>query len=349
MVLELKDRQADATMAYAQALKVESDCEHARNRLAQMWSSEIRRFQEPKEPTIRPLSAYDEDRRHVDITFEENEREQSRAMLKEYPAQAKDLSSVALPEDAKRYIDRVTKIIKNPNLAEECGLRRPYGVILEGPNGTGKTELAHALSGELDWNIVTASFGSFASKWLGQTENNLVKIFDTLKAEGLLPAVVLFDEIDSIARSKDGESRAYECTIVNTLITEINRLASDAGLKEVFIVGTTNHINLIDPAIIRSGRLDRVAMPLPTLEAREQIFRIHFRGKPVAKDVDFSLLAYRTEGRSGADIAAYANEAAFKLFEARLADRKVREITMGMMEDIISHQSSAPKRLSGYA
>jgi SpoVK/Ycf46/Vps4 family AAA+-type ATPase len=342
------DQPYDATISLCNALRIDPTRADISDRVRKIWAIEDPYEVVTRIESFEMLGSHHPTRLHIEVSFEENDKEQSKPVLKEYPAEKKDLSMVALPPAAKDYISRITNIIQHPELAKKCKLRRSAGAIFEGPNGTGKTETAFSLAGQLGWNIVTVSFGGVASKWLGQTEGNIARIFGALENSGYLPAVVLFDEIDSLVRFKDSESRSFECGIVSAFINEINKLNSSlTGHKEIFVIGTTNHIGLIDASIIRSGRLDCIAMPLPDVVVREEIFRIHFKDKP-ATYLDYKTLAYKTDGCSGADIASLANEVSYRVFENQLNEGSEVKITMGVLENIINERRKVTK-LPGYA
>jgi transitional endoplasmic reticulum ATPase len=167
--------------------------------------------------------------------------------------------------------------------------------------------LAKAVATESEANFISIKGPEFLSKWVGESEKAVRETFR--KARQAAPCVIFLDEIDSIAPVRgggEGDSHVTE-RVISQMLTEMDGLE---GLRDVVVVAATNRLDIIDPALLRPGRFDRlVAIPEPDLEARKQIWRIHTSKKPLAEDVDIDELAKRTEGFSGADIAAAANEA----------------------------------------
>jgi transitional endoplasmic reticulum ATPase len=176
-----------------------------------------------------------------------------------------------------------------------------------GPPGTGKTLLAKAIANEAESNFISIKGPELLNKYVGESEKGVREIFE--KARANAPTVVFFDEIDSIAGERgrnSGDSGVGE-RVVSQLLTELDGLED---LEDVVVIATTNRPDLIDPALLRPGRLDRhVHVPVPDEEARRKIFEVHTRDKPLAGDVDIESLARRTEGYVGADIEAVCREA----------------------------------------
>ena len=211
-------------------------------------------------------------------------------------------------EDTK---ERLRETIQWPLLYEEVfrtmDLEAAKGVLLYGPPGTGKTLLAKAVANESDSNFISIKGPELLSKWVGESEKGVRNVFS--KARENAPTVIFFDEIDSIATQRGqrtGDSGVSE-RVVSQLLTELDGLEE---LEDVVVVATTNRPDLIDPALLRPGRLDRhVHVPVPDQNARRAIFEVHTRDKPLADAVDLDELAARTEGYVGADIEAVCREA----------------------------------------
>ncbi len=211
-----------------------------------------------------------------------------------------------LDEAKHSIVEAVEWPIKNPEKFVQMGIKAPKGILLYGPPGTGKTLIAQAVAKESNANFISVKGPEMFSKWLGESEKAIRETFK--KARQVAPCVVFFDEIDSIAsmQGMDTDSRASE-RVLNQLLTEMDGLEI---LKDVVIIAATNRPNLLDPAIIRPGRFDRlVYVGAPDRKGRMRIFKIHTKNTPLAEDVDIENLASITEGYVGADIEAICREA----------------------------------------
>jgi len=184
----------------------------------------------------------------------------------------------------------------------------PKGILLYGPPGTGKTLLAKAVATEAESNFISVKGPEFLSKWVGESERAVRETFR--KAKAAAPCVVFFDEVDAITPTRGsgfGDSGVTE-RVISQILTELDGLEE---LHNVVVIAATNRPDLVDPALLRPGRFDRlVYIPPPDLAAREAIFTIHSAGKPLAPDVRLSELARKADGYTGAEIAAVCNEAA---------------------------------------
>ncbi len=210
-------------------------------------------------------------------------------------------------EDVKReIIEAVEWPLKYPEKFKKFGIRPPKGVLLYGPPGTGKTLIAKAVANESEANFISIKGGELLSKWLGESEKAVRKIFR--KARQVAPCIIFFDEIDAIAQMRgiDEGSRAVE-RVLNQLLIEMDGLEE---LHGVIVIGATNRPDILDPALLRPGRFDRlVYVRPPDKKSRLAIFKIHTRNMPLAEDVDLNELAEITEGYVGADIEAICREA----------------------------------------
>jgi transitional endoplasmic reticulum ATPase len=210
-------------------------------------------------------------------------------------------------EDVKReIIEAVEWPLKFPERFRKFGIKPPKGILLFGPPGTGKTLIAKAVANETEANFISIKGGELLSKWLGESEKAVRKIFR--KARQVAPCIIFFDEIDAIAQMRgiDEGSRAVE-RVLNQILIEMDGLEE---LHGVVVIGATNRPDILDPALLRPGRFDRlVYVKPPDRKSRLAIFKIHTRNMPLAEDVDLEELAEITEGYVGADIEAICREA----------------------------------------
>lgn len=211
--------------------------------------------------------------------------------------------------------------LRHPELFERLGIEPPRGVMLYGPPGTGKTLLARAVANESGANFISLSGPEIMSKWYGQSEENLRKIFE--EAEKNAPSIIFIDEIDAIAPKREEVVGEVERRVVSQLLTLMD------GLKKrgkVIVIAATNRPNAVDPALRRGGRFDReIELPVPDRNGRLEILKIHTRSMPLDKDVDLNWLADITYGYVGADIWALAKEAAMSALRRVLPEIKWRE------------------------
>ncbi len=212
-----------------------------------------------------------------------------------------------LSDTKERLRETIQWPLEYPEVFESMDLDAAKGVLLYGPPGTGKTLLAKAVANEAESNFISIKGPELLNKFVGESEKGVREVFS--KARENAPTVVFFDEIDSIAGERgrqSGDSGVGE-RMVSQLLTELDGLEE---LEDVVVVATTNRPDLIDPALLRPGRLDRhVHVPVPDEDARRAIFAVHTREKPLADDVDLDELASETEGYVGADIEAVCREA----------------------------------------
>ena len=213
-----------------------------------------------------------------------------------------------LKEEIKQVREMIELPLKHPEIFERLGIEAPKGVLLHGPPGTGKTLLAKAVANETNANFYSLSGPEIMSKYYGESEENIRKIFK--EAEENAPSIIFIDEIDSIAPKREEVKGEVERRIVAQLLALMD------GLQErgkVVVIGATNRINAIDPALRRPGRFDReIEIGIPDKEGRREILEIHTRGMPLSEDVDLNKLAEITHGFSGADLAALCKEAAIR-------------------------------------
>ncbi|WP_456421470.1 CDC48 family AAA ATPase [Thermococcus sp.] len=218
--------------------------------------------------------------------------------------------------------------LKYPEAFQGLGITPPKGILLYGPPGTGKTLLAKAVANESEANFIAIKGPEVLSKWVGESEKNIREIFR--KARQAAPTVIFIDEIDAIAPRRGTDVNRVTDRLINQLLTEMDGIQENSG---VVVIGATNRPDIIDPALLRPGRFDRlILVPAPDEKARLEIFKVHTRKVPLAEDVNLEELAKRTEGYTGADIEAVVREAAMLAMRRALQEGIIRP---GMKADEI--------------
>ncbi len=220
--------------------------------------------------------------------------------------------------------------LKNPQSFKDMGISPPRGILLYGPPGTGKTLLAKAIATESEANFISIKGPELLSMWAGESEKAVRKIFR--KARQVAPAIIFFDEIDAMA-SKRGRDAGNNVTerMVNQLLTELDGVES---LHDVVFIAATNRPDLIDPALLRQGRMDKLIMvPAPDEKAREKILEVHSKKVHLGKDVKLKELAQKTKGFSGADLSGLVREAALLVLKEN--KMKAGPIQMKHFEEIL--------------
>ncbi|MFX1494112.1 MAG: AAA family ATPase, partial [Promethearchaeota archaeon] len=211
-----------------------------------------------------------------------------------------------LEEEIQRIREMIELPIRHPELFKRIGIEPPKGVLLHGPPGTGKTLLARAVAYETDAHFITISGPEIMSKFYGQSEENLRKKFE--EAKEMAPSIIFIDELDSIAPKRGEVTGEVERRVVAQLLSLLDGLERRG---EIIVIGATNRVNDIDPALRRPGRFDReIVIGVPDTDGRYEILLIHTRGMPLNRDVDLKLIAERTHGFVGADVEALCKEAA---------------------------------------
>jgi transitional endoplasmic reticulum ATPase len=227
-------------------------------------------------------------------------------------------------EEAKQELrEAVEWPIKSPEMFKRLGIRPPKGILLIGPPGCGKTLLARAVATESEANFISIKGPEVFSKWVGESEKAIREVFR--KARMAAPAVIFFDEFDSLVPRRGmgfGDSGVSE-RVISQLLTELDGVIT---LEDVVIIAATNKPDIVDPAVLRPGRFDRlIYVPEPDEKARLEIFKLYTKEMPITKDIDLAELAKTTKNYSGADIDAVCREAA--MFALR-RDVKSKEVTV---------------------
>ncbi|OWJ53871.1 CDC48 family AAA ATPase [Pyrodictium delaneyi] len=234
-------------------------------------------------------------------------------------------------EEAKQQLrEAVEWPLKYPEVFEQMGIRPPKGILLFGPPGTGKTLLAKAAATESGANFIAVRGPEVLSKWVGESEKAIRQIFR--RARQVAPTIIFFDEIDAIApaRGMRHDTSGVTDRIVNQLLTEMDGIEP---LQHVVVIAATNRPDILDPALLRPGRFDRlIYVPPPDKKARLEILRIHTRKMPLADDVDLEKIAEKTEGYTGADLEAVCREAAMIAVREAFKKNKKPTTTVVKME-----------------
>lgn len=246
---------------------------------------------------------------------------------------------VAGNEAAKQDLAEIVDFLKEPKKYEKLGAKIPRGVLLAGDPGTGKTLMARAVAGEASVPFFSISGSEFAEMFVGVGASRVRDLFS--KAKKNAPSIIFIDEIDAVAHKRDargGAGREDEQTL-NQILVEMDGFDNDSG---VIVIAATNRVDMLDKALLRPGRFDRhVNVTLPERKDRLEILQVHFKNKPVAKDVNLDALAAKTAGSSGADLANIANEAAITA-----AREGHKEITNADLTEAFERVAIGPERKS---
>jgi transitional endoplasmic reticulum ATPase len=207
----------------------------------------------------------------------------------------------------EELIEAIEWPLKHKEAFEHVGISSPKGILLYGPPGTGKTLIAKAVAKMTESNFIAVKGPELLSKWVGESEKGVREIFR--KARQAAPCIIFFDEIDALVPRRSGADSSHVSeNVVSQILTEIDGLEE---LHDVLIIGATNRLDIVDEALLRPGRFDRIIeVPKPDARGRKNIFEIHTKKKPLASDVDIAKLVEITDGFSGAEIAAVCNRAA---------------------------------------
>ncbi len=265
-------------------------------------------------------------------------KSRARLVTKDMPKVTfKDVAGV---DEALEELTEIKEFLENPAKFQSLGAKIPKGVLLFGPPGSGKTLLARAVAGEAGVPFYSISGSDFVEMFVGVGAARVRDLFEQAKANA--PAIVFVDEIDAVGRQRGaglGGGHDEREQTLNQLLVEMDGFDVKTG---VILIAATNRPDILDPALLRPGRFDRqIVVDRPDLRGRLAILDVHGRGKPISKDVDLEVLARRTPGFTGADLANVMNEAA--LLAARFG---VKEITMKQMEEAIDRVIAGPERKS---
>ena len=249
-------------------------------------------------------------------------------------------ADVAGAEEAKQELEEVVEFLKHPKKFNDLGARIPKGVLLFGPPGTGKTLLARAVAGEAGVPFFSISGSDFVEMFVGVGASRVRDLFEQAKKSA--PCIVFIDEIDAVGRQRGaglGGGHDEREQTLNQLLVEMDGFGVNEG---IIIIAATNRPDILDPALLRPGRFDRhIVVDKPDVKGRQEILKVHTKGKPVDKEANLEVLARRTPGFTGADLSNLVNEAA--LLSAR---RNLKRIGMAELEESIERVVAGPERKS---
>jgi cell division protease FtsH len=264
----------------------------------------------------------------------------SRAKLITKDTPKTTFSDVAGADEAIEELQEIKEFLQNPAKFQAIGAKIPKGVLLYGPPGTGKTLLARAVAGEAGVPFYSISGSDFVEMFVGVGASRVRDLFEQAKANA--PAIVFVDEIDAVGRHRGaglGGGHDEREQTLNQMLVELDGFDTKGG---VIVIAATNRPDILDPALLRPGRFDRqIVVGQPDLAGRKGILRVHARGKPIAKDAELDVIARRTPGFTGADLANVINEAA--LLTAR---NNGKQISMAALEEAIDRVMAGPERKS---
>lgn len=264
----------------------------------------------------------------------------SRAKLSNDDKKKVTFADVAGVDEAKEELEEVVEFLKNPRKFSAIGAKIPKGVLLYGPPGTGKTLLAKAVAGEAGVPFFTISGSDFVEMFVGVGASRVRDLFEQSKKQA--PCIIFIDEIDAVGRQRGaglGGGHDEREQTLNQLLVEMDGFSANEG---IIVIAATNRPDILDPALLRPGRFDRqITVDLPDVIGRQQILKVHAKGKPLEAGVNLDVLARRTPGFTGADLANTLNEAA--LLAARQGQNK---ISMKNLEDAIERVIAGPEKKS---
>jgi len=264
----------------------------------------------------------------------------SRARMVNEEKKKVTFADVAGADEVKEELAEIVEFLRSPKKFTELGAKIPKGVLLFGAPGTGKTLLAKAVAGEAGVPFFTISGSDFVEMFVGVGASRVRDLFEQAKKNA--PCIVFIDEIDAVGRQRGaglGGGHDEREQTLNQLLVEMDGFSGNEG---IIVIAATNRPDILDPALLRPGRFDRqVVVDIPDLTGRKDILKVHIKGKPLGKGVDLEVLARRTPGFTGADLANMVNEAA--LLSARFGKR---EIGMPELESAIERVIAGPEKKS---
>ena len=327
------DEIAETTHGFVGA-DLESLCKESAMRVLRRVLSDIKGEEEIPQEILKKMIINKND-------FKEALKEIQPSALREVMVQVPDIKwdDIGGLESAKQELrEAVEWPLKYPENFEKFGVKPPKGVLIYGPPGTGKTLLAKAVANESDSNFIAVKGPELLSKWVGESEKGVREVFR--KARQTAPTIIFFDEIDSIASTRGGAGSDSGVTqrVVNQLLTEIDGMEE---LQDVAVIAATNRVDILDPALVRPGRFDRhVKVDEPNEKARLEIYKVHTKKMPLAKNVDLKRLAKDSEGYVGSDIETVCREAVMLALRENL---EIENISMKYFKDAMKKVKTEEK------
>ena len=251
-------------------------------------------------------------------------------------------ADVAGVDEEKEELSEIVEFLKDPNKFSDLGARIPKGVLLVGPPGTGKTLLARAVAGEADVPFLSISGSDFVEMFVGVGASRVRDLFESAKKNA--PAIIFIDEIDAVGRHRGagmGGGHDEREQTLNQLLVEMDGFGTNEG---VIIIAATNRPDILDPALLRPGRFDRqVTVHYPDIKGREEILKVHAKGKPLAPDVELDKIARSTAGFTGADLENLLNEAALLAARRGLYAVTMEEIAEATIKVVVGTEKKSRK------
>ena len=340
------DSLADRTHGFVGA-DVNALCKEAAMKAVRRYLPDLTTEDEIPQEIVEKMEVMSDD---FEEALKEIEPSAMREVLVEVPHVTwTDLGGLGLLK--QELIESIEWPLKRPEKFREMGIRPPKGILLYGPPGTGKTMIAQAIANETNANFISVRGPQMLSKWVGESEKAIREIFR--KARQVSPSIIFFDELDSIApmRGMDEGSHVME-RVVNQLLAEMDGLET---LKDVVVIAATNRPDILDPALLRSGRFDRLLMVgAPDKLGRHEILKIHTAKIPNSQDVSLEELAEMTEGYVGSDLDSLCREAAMLAMreDAARVDMNhyleaLKKVRPSIEENMISYYERISERFKG--